>query len=392
MQTVWRERCVAGSEIVRFISSAINSILHSVFVFPLYDPTGFTSVEAAEAAIRRAAAYTDATLLLSVLLQFAILFCYLYLIAKQFTLPYRRLPLHEKLLFILPSFTALCVSVTLHMVVISMESGMSVIVYDTAPATRFWVPLICLLLLGVVISSAVSFQKMLRHNEDEINRLLLQKQLSEMQNEVREIQDVYGDIRGLQHDMRDHLMNIHALIEKGDAGKDDLCVYMDRMEQTLHRLDFPVKTGSLITDIIISRKRREAEEKGIPLTMDFLFPANLQIDAYDIGVVLNNALSNAMEAAEQSGGGISLRAYTKGSLFFLETENPWDGEIRWDESNGLPLSSKEDADTHGIGLASIRRCARKYDGDIDIQIGERDGKKLFQLTVMMKGGAMQNGL
>ena len=139
--------------------------------------------------------------------------------------------------------------------------------------------------------------------------------------------------------------------------------------------------------MIIRRKCQEAEKKQIPLQIDFTFPTGQKIDAYDIGIVLDNAMTNAIEASAHadSAGGIILRSYMKGSLFFMEVENDYTGEIIWNEKTGLPVSGKKDRQLHGIGLASIRRCAQKYNGDIDIDISHMQGKSVFHLTVMMCG-------
>ena len=75
----------------------------------------------------------------------------------------------------------------------------------------------------------------------------------------------------------------------------------------------------------------------------------------------------------------------KGSLFFVEVENDYTEEIVIEEESGLPVSSKGNGNMHGIGIANIQRCAKKYMGDIDIIISDTDGRKKFSLTVMMNG-------
>lgn len=50
---------------------------------------------------------------------------------------------------------------------------------------------------------------------------------------------------------------------------------------------------------------------------------------YDIGIVLNNALENAIEASSKLAGNksICLRSYMNGNLFFIEIENDFSDEI-----------------------------------------------------------------
>ena len=111
------------------------------------------------------------------------------------------------------------------------------------------------------------------------------------------------------------------------------------------------------------------------------------IDIYDIAVILNNALENAIEACCKAKGNkqINLYSYVKGSLFFIEVENDFSEDIVIEKESGLPASSKENKKLHGIGISNIQRCAKKYMGDIDIVISDADGRKKFSLTIMMNG-------
>ena len=162
------------------------------------------------------------------------------------------------------------------------------------------------------------------------------------------------------------------------------------MEETVSRLDFAYQTGNPITDIIIHQKGQEAEKKQIQFQVDFAYPPKLRIDAYDVAVILNNALENAIEACDRMAccdtvveKQIKLRSYVKGSLFFIEVENDFLEQIVIEQESGLPVSSKENRKLHGLGISNIQRCAKKYMGDIDIVISDTDGRKKFSLTVMM---------
>ena len=158
------------------------------------------------------------------------------------------------------------------------------------------------------------------------------------------------------------------------------------MEETVKKLDFAYQTGNPITDIIIHQKGQEAEKKQIQFKADFVYPQKLSIDVYDIAVILNNALENAVEACCKVEGKkeIKLHSSMKGSLFFIEVENDFGHEIVIEES-GLPVSSKGNGNMHGIGISNIQRCAKKYMGDIDIVISDTGNRKAFGLTVMMNG-------
>ena len=313
---------------------------------------------------------------------------YLFLISRKFVNKDYLLQVQENIFLVLPCVAALCISVTLKMMITSVENGMTVIIYDTVPATKFWIPVICILLLSAIVASVILFQKLVQYNEETGKRAILENQVWQMQKEIVEIQDIYTDMRGLRHDMRSHIANISLLV-KNVAGSvnEELDSYIGKMEETVSKLDFTYQTGNPITDIIIHQKGQEAEKKQIQFKADFAYPPNLLIDIYDIAVILNNALENAIEACRKTEGSkqIKLHSYVKGSLFFIEVENDFSEDIIIEKESGLPVSSKENGKLHGIGISNIQRCAKKYKGDIDIEISDTDGRKKFSLTVMMNG-------
>ena len=313
---------------------------------------------------------------------------YLFLISRKFVNKDYLLQVQENIFLVLPCVAALCISVTIKMMITSVENGMTVIIYDTVPATRFWIPVICVLLLSAIVASVILFQKLVQYNEETGKRAILENQVWQMQKEIVEIQDIYTDMRGLRHDMRSHIANISLLV-KNVAGSvnEELESYIGKMEETVSKLDFTYQTGNPITDIIIHQKGQEAEKKQIQFKVDFAYPPNLLIDIYDIAVILNNALENAIEACRKTEGNkqIKLHSYVKGSLFFIEIENDFSEDIIIEKESGLPVSSKESGKLHGIGISNIQRCAKKYKGDIDIEISDTDGRKKFSLTVMING-------
>ncbi len=323
---------------------------------------------------------------ITILMYLLLLATYLSVIAVKFVKKDYQLQKHENAFLTLPSLVSLCIAITLRMMILSTENGVTETIFKRVPATLFWVPFICILLLGVNVSSMILFQKLAQLNEEERKRSILENQIKQVQREITEIQDIYADMRGLKHDMRSHLESIAAVIGRTDGKeREELDSYIGQMEETVGRLDFAYRTGNAITDVILHQKKQEAEKQNIAFTADFTYPDKKQIDVYDIGIVLNNALENAVEAAGKAEGEkkINVRSYRKGSLFFIEVENGFSGSLTMDRETGLPVSSKEDRRLHGLGMENIKRCAGKYKGDIDITIKEMEGGKTFILTVMM---------
>ncbi|MDE7281042.1 MAG: GHKL domain-containing protein, partial [Ruminiclostridium sp.] len=228
---------------------------------------------------------------------------YLRLISKGLGEKGKVMAASETAFLILPPAAALCIRVVLQIMnVDELNDDYYSSIYDRYPATKLLIPLSAFLLLTAIIVSAVLFGRLMRYNDEKLKRRLLEAQVSGMEKEISEIKDIYSDIRGLRHDMHNHIANI-SLYVRGKSGEDEtLSEYLGQMRKTVDRLDFSCNTGNPITDIIIRRRAQEAEKKNISFKSDFAFPKNLGIDAFDIGVILDNALENCITACEDMEG------------------------------------------------------------------------------------------
>ncbi|MDE6025738.1 MAG: GHKL domain-containing protein [Lachnospiraceae bacterium] len=377
---------VAGKEIIIYIIVVINYgeiWVSSKFLAVLLKK--ITTMKESEMWI---CIFNVTNVLVLILFYTLLLIVYFSIISRKFVRKDYQFKKHEYTFLILPNVSTLCISITIRIMILSVKNSTSATLFQEVPATMFWVPFICFLLLGVNISSVMLFQKLVQLGEEEQKRAILENQTVQMQREIEEIQDIYADMRGLRHDMKSQLESIAAVIRRiSGKDKEELDNYIEKMETTVSRLDFAYSTGNPITDVIIHQKKQEAEKQNISFEADFIYPDKQQIDVYDIGIVLNNALENAIEASSKVDGkkSINLHAYMKGNLFFIEVENDFSSEIMFDSETGLPISSKADKQLHGLGMENIQRCARKYMGDIDITIHNTGSRKKFNLTVMMNG-------
>lgn len=368
---------VTGWEILRFTVSPLSYVILSVWS-PIW----------AELFNNLIASYSDSTekiifymeilnrvvifivILICRAIQFWILIKYLNVIAKNFTRKDYEINFRDSLFLIFPCITIFFIDLTVRLTAFSIHNGANFLIYDREPATIFLLPIISILLLGVIISYVILFQNLIKYKDEEQKRLLLENRAIEVHREIEELQNIYADIRGLRHDLRNHISNILSCVK----GNIELENYLHGMTATVEKLNFSDKTGNPITDIIFHQTRQNAKKKNIQFDVKFICPKNF--DVYDVAIILNNSLENAVEACEKISGEkfISVMSYWRGNLFFIEVENNFDGEIAEDFT-----TTKADKNLHGLGLKNIRRCAQKYLGNIDIKIS----KNIFKLTVML---------
>ena len=134
-------------------------------------------------------------------------------------------------------------------------------------------------------------------------------------------------------------------------------------------------------DALLNTKYSIAKENGIQFLLKIFIPEELPVNQCDLGVVLGNALDNAIEATEKCNENIEIAMGIKKQSLVLVIKNPYEGSLKQDKSGKL-ISTKNDFRRHGYGISSIQKVADKYGGDVII--GTQDGK--FVLTVMMNIG------
>ena len=228
---------------------------------------------------------------------------------------------------------------------------------------------------AAVLTVIGSYQRIKISRRREKEEAVLAGQIGEMKRHIAEVEKLYDDIRSLKHDMANHVMTLEKLCEENEeAGK-----YIMQLKEQVRERAPEMKSGNPVTDVILREKRKEAEEKKIAFTQGFHFPEDTKLSAFDVSVILNNALDNAIEAAKVCEDPyILISSYRRNNVFMIEVKNSAAGARRIEEESGLPSTTKEGA-SHGFGLVNIRKVAQRYHGDIAI---EQDGRS-FKLVVML---------
>ena len=273
-------------------------------------------------------------------------------------------------------------------IMITLEDGIPKMLYDRYPILVIVIPAILLLSLLSILYGVKLFQDMIYWNREKSGRIVLENQISSLQEHMEEMERIYSGIRGMKHDMKNTLAVIQHL-SAGEGGG-ELQEYLSELNRGLEKLEVRFRTGNTVVDTLLNMKYHEAV-RGMPdLRMDadkLLLPQGIQIHSYDIGVILGNAVDNAIEAcrklkAKEPGADAFIRISSlhKGNLLILKVENSFDGRLVLKAKEEFPVTDKADRKSHGIGLANIKSTAEKYQGAVDFKVNGR----VFILSVMMK--------
>ncbi|MCR4610678.1 MAG: GHKL domain-containing protein [Lachnospiraceae bacterium] len=216
------------------------------------------------------------------------------------------------------------------------------------------------------ITVVYSYQEIKRHEEDAMQSVLVSKQMEELSEHVHTMEKVYSDVRSVRHDINNHIMILGNLLEKSE--NDEAIRYLNEWQRGFPVPELNARTGNPVTDIVISEKMREGREVGIEFVSDFHYPDSTKVESIDIGIILSNALSNAIRAASSSDNSkIEVSAWTNNNAYLIQVKNTFAGKLCIDTETGLTETTKRDKERHGYGLLNMKRITEKYYGTIKLE-------------------------
>ena len=380
---------VSLKDLSSFISTTISMCSDKVFdLWIMLLEKGYMSVDTVDILISLTAGVVQ---LIMIIVYSVLFYKSLKMVVKNYKSKEHMISKEETFFLLMPGCVGFLLCILIRTILITIEDGMPVDLYDKYPGLISVVPSVMLLALLSIVCSVKLFQDMITVNEERSDKFILEKQMKNMQEHMAEMEHIYSGVRSMKHDMKNTLSVIMqlALNEEGQSNE-ELQKYLVEMNQTMERLDFQYKTGNSVVDVLLNMKHHELTRTmpNIQLDIDrLLFPDNLQIQGYDIGIIIGNALDNAIEACKKlkekdrnADAFITLSSFTRGKMFFIEVENSFDGKITRKKYSEFPVTDKKDKKAHGIGLSNIKNTAEKYHGGVDWSAHN----KKFTLTIMLQ--------
>ena len=264
---------------------------------------------------------------------------------------------------------------------VEFKDGVLLQLYERHPAFLAVVPVLALLFYAGAYLTIAFQQGMAALREEQATLYAEYQQTQAIRARIHEAEQFYTRIRGLKHEMRGHLTNIKGLVQSGEyASLED---YIAKMDESMSGFELTLQTGNPVTDVIVNDIRQRSLDLGIRFQAEFHYPDPGAYDAFDVGIILQNLLQNALEACEKVSEGerfIVLTGKRKGRFFLIEVKNSFVGKVVFGQ-DGLPVTTKqEDAPMHGIGLANVRREAEKYMGELELKAVQQE----FSATVLLQ--------
>lgn len=316
------------------------------------------------------------TRVLDIVLCIAFIAVAIGLINKAYIYKKDEMSIKEMVMLIIPSLVGVTGYGILqyYLMIYERDTGKNLIdTYGFYGALSFLHYLISIVAILVVI---VMFQNWKEMQEEQRGQELVLNQISDMKKHIEEVEKLYRDIRSMRHDMGNHIQTLEHLVAHNNM--DDATEYLEHLKNEWDEVSPEIKTGSPVIDVILMEKLREAKERQIRFLSDFHYPHNTKLNAFDLSVIMNNALNNCMENVSGDDPYISISSFRKNSIFMITIKNSFGGQLNFGDSD-LPETTKSGRE-HGIGLNNIRRVARMYMGDISLEQGNEE----VILSIMMQ--------
>ena len=223
-----------------------------------------------------------------------------------------------------------------------------------------------LLLVNILLFSGYQHTQQINEKYREL-QLMQQKEKAD-EEYYTALQEQYENQRILIHDIRHHLDAIKNMLEKEEYPA--LSRYigeMSRMPALQKRVKF---CSDPVLNAILLHYQELSEKTGVSFTADIRAVSLKFMKSVDVTAIFGNLLENALRAAQGSEEPfveLSVGKTEKAGLLLISISNSCT------EKPEVPSSLQGLKGPHGIGLRSVRRTVREYNGNMEQSWEEEQG-------------------
>lgn len=221
---------------------------------------------------------------------------------------------------------------------------------------------LCMLIMNLVIFYGIVHRRKAGYYRDLSENY--RQQFDEEYTYFKDYKRQQKNIAKFRHDWNNHLILLTAMFEKGEYEKAKR--YFETLSGENRAGNSRVLTGNEVVDIILNAKWKKLEQERIVVTYSSGFDNFQFMEPVDCCILFSNLIDNAIEAnckcdAERY---ITIGVSQKAETLMLSVENRMSGELKTEP--GHLISTKEDADSHGIGTQNVFEIIKKYHGEYRI--------------------------
>ena len=180
-----------------------------------------------------------------------------------------------------------------------------------------------------------------------------------LQENAKDIENMYDTVRALRHDLKNHLLCILSMAEERDVeGIKQYTGQLLQQQNTVNKLI--MFSGNKVLDAIINSKSAAAERAGVRLSAVITTPL-AGISPEDITIILGNALDNAICAAKDSQRKVvDIHIQPQGAYSSIVIANDIAHPVLSD--NPALRTTKNIRYRHGFGIQNMRQAVERNQG------------------------------
>jgi two-component system sensor histidine kinase AgrC len=200
------------------------------------------------------------------------------------------------------------------------------------------------------------------------------------------LRGITDEVRGRQHDFKNHLNVISGLVELNDKNKDSYMVknYINSLSTSMQSLENIIYIDNYILSAILYSKLHEANKINVKFIYDIknsLIETSLK--DYELVEVLTNLIDNGFDALEKYQGGkcLTVKTYFEENMNILEVGNSGIN-IKPEDINKIfqrGFTTKEKAE-RGLGLYNVKKIVEHNGGRV--QLSFEENSTIFKLFIL----------
>lgn len=235
------------------------------------------------------------------------------------------------------------------------------------------IPQLAIMAIAITIYIVIDMKK---ENEERLKEKRAYNRLESKSDYYEKVEESQNQIRRLYHDMNNHLYNIQMMSKSSE----DASEYILSLQNELKEARKARLSGNSLFDIIVDEKINICKNKGIEFDIDVDSKNTGFIKNIDMSSILANILDNAIEACDKMTSNkkyIKLTSMWAEDMFVIICENSKENEVK--KIGDRFVTDKLNKSEHGIGIKSVEKSVKNYDGNMMIFCDDN----LFKVKIMI---------
>lgn len=235
------------------------------------------------------------------------------------------------------------------------------------------IPKLAIMAIAITIYIVIEMKK---ENEERMKEKRAYNRLETKNDYYEKVEESQNQIRRLYHDMNNHLYNIQMMNKSSEDASD----YIVSLQNELNEARKTRVSGNSLFDIIVDEKINICKNKGIEFDIDVDSKNTGFIKNMDMSSILANILDNAIEACDKMTSNkkyVKLTSMWADDMFVIICENSKENKVK--KIGDRFVTDKPNKSEHGIGIKSVEKSVKNYDGNMMIFCNDN----LFKVKIMI---------